>query len=72
MSTITVTTSDGRERGFRKLETAERWAKQVVADSANDRFAISASIHAWGLAEESVRLDGNNRVWIDEVWRVRS
>jgi hypothetical protein len=70
MSVFRVTTSDGRERSFRKLETAERWAKQIVADSASDQFAISADIDAWGIVEERVRLDGNNRVWIDEVWRV--
>jgi hypothetical protein len=66
MTTITVTTSDGRERRFLKLETAERWAKQVVAASAGDDFAISASIHSWDGLDEDVRLDGNGRVWIDE------
>jgi hypothetical protein len=59
-----VTTSDGRLRHFGMFEWAERWARKYVAESANERFAVSAEIVGPGKSA-SVRLDGCNRVWTD-------
>jgi hypothetical protein len=59
-----VLTSDGVRRKFRSFEEAERFARQRVAASAAERFAIVADISGPGELA-SVRLDGCGRVWTD-------
>jgi hypothetical protein len=59
-----VTNSDGVWRKFRSFEEAEGFARQRVAASAAERFAIAADISGPG-EWASVRLDGCGRVWTD-------
>jgi hypothetical protein len=60
-----VTSGSGVWRRFRTFDEAERFARRLVADSANDRFATFADIRGPGDHLASVRLDGIGRVWTD-------
>ena len=59
-----VTSANGARRRFRTFDEAERFARRLVAASADDRFADRASITGPG-ESATVRLDGAGRVWTD-------